>query len=57
MRPKGGRGDAEGTELPSSVLLGTPRQRREGEMLPVSSTSQLLQSRLPGLPGAGGCCS
>lgn len=45
---RGGRGDAGDTEFPSSVLLGTPRQRSEGETLQVSSSSWLLRSRLPG---------
>lgn len=45
-----GCGEAQGgQEFPSSELLGMPRQRSEGEMLQVSSSSQLLQPRLPGL--------
>lgn len=45
---EGGQDNAEGTEFPSPVLLGMPRQCSEGEMLQGSSSSQLLQSRLPG---------
>lgn len=44
---QGGQDDAEGTEFPSSPLLGTPQS--EGEVLQVSSSSWLLRSRLPGL--------
>lgn len=46
--PQGGQGNVEGTEFASSVLLGMPRQWSEGEMLQVSSSSQLLWSRLCG---------
>lgn len=47
-KAQGGQGDAEGRELRSSVLLGMLRQWSEGEMLQVSSSIQLLQSRLSG---------